>query len=394
MLRKRQRQELSDAIAGEMDTHGVVNDDEDGGGESKTASFKKSKTKKPPAVEVEQDIASIAPAPAEGKKKRKGGKGGVEEAVGTSEGDGAAEKTGDNADGEKQGRTRKARRKRSKAAATEVAGEEAQAPAAEGEAPSQSPATAVEQASSAAPSAAAAGDGEATAAESKKQRRGWGKARSKSTVAVAAAAAGSTQIDNGTDEGRRNGTVADERRHRKKTRSKQKNIRKDKRPMEQRPAHLRAGDPEYCGRGLTEETRTFLGLPEQTDIGEAPPAGWGQPGKMITKTGWVIDKNPRRLPKHLVPDSYTGDKEGGREVSERGVAAASGESAERDPAPLASMDGVASSAVKSKSKYKNLALPPGPKITEERDTKVKRSRAGGERRKRKGKKKEGKQDDL
>ncbi|CAM9674124.1 unnamed protein product, partial [Hapterophycus canaliculatus] len=325
MLRKRQRQELSDAIAGEMDTHGVVNDDEERDGESKTASFKKSKTKRTKSVlqaqvPIDPDTATITPAPARaptpGKEAWRGGEGGAEEAVSTSEAEMGPGMSAGNTDGDKQGRKRKARRKKSKGAATEVTAEEAKVPAGDRETPSERPATAVEQASSAVTSAAAVGDGEngedATAGGSKKQRRGWGKARSKSAVASAtpspSASAGGTPTDNGIDEGERNGTMADERRQRKKTRSKQKNIRKDKRPMEQRPAHVRVGDPEFSGRGLTDETRKFLGLPEQKDFGDAPPAGWGQPGKTGAKPGWVIDKKPRRLPKDLVPDTAAGDE--------------------------------------------------------------------------------------
>ncbi|CAM9606688.1 unnamed protein product [Scytosiphon promiscuus] len=396
MLRKRQRQELSDAIAGEMDTHGVVNGDEEKDGESKTASFKKSKTKKTKAAPIDHDTTTIDPdpAPASGKEKRGGVKRETEGAVSTSEGEGVAEKSGGNGDGEKQGRKRKARRKKNKGAATEVAAEEAEVAAADGETPSQGPATAMEDGSSGALKAAVAGDGEdageVTAGESKKQRRGWGKARPKATVAAAASADG-IPSDNATDEGGRNGTGAHERRQRKKTRSKQKNIRKDKRPMEQRPAYVRAGDPEFCGRGLTDETRKFLGLPELKDFGDAPPAGWGQPGKAGAKPGWVIDKKPRRLPKDLVPDATPMAEEGERRAAEKGAAAGSGGAVEEAAAPVASSKGAASSAVslKSKSKYKNLTLPLGTKADKKREKKAKRSSSGGdgESRKPKGKSK-------
>jgi hypothetical protein len=43
-----------------------------------------------------------------------------------------------------------------------------------------------------------------------------------------------------------------------KTRSKQKNIRRDKRPMDQRPEHLRDGGEGH--RVLTDETKKKLGM--------------------------------------------------------------------------------------------------------------------------------------
>lgn len=48
------------------------------------------------------------------------------------------------------------------------------------------------------------------------------------------------------------------RRHRPKVRSRQKNIYKDKRPMDQKPIHLIPGKKEFGGRPLTAETRTKL----------------------------------------------------------------------------------------------------------------------------------------
>ena len=50
------------------------------------------------------------------------------------------------------------------------------------------------------------------------------------------------------------------KRKRKKVRSRQKNIRKDHRSTEAKPAHLVAGGAEYRGRPLTTETRKKLGL--------------------------------------------------------------------------------------------------------------------------------------
>lgn len=49
-------------------------------------------------------------------------------------------------------------------------------------------------------------------------------------------------------------------RKKTKTRSKQKNIRRDTRPDDQRPAHLRLHVEEYQGRALTKETVSRLGL--------------------------------------------------------------------------------------------------------------------------------------
>lgn len=51
------------------------------------------------------------------------------------------------------------------------------------------------------------------------------------------------------------------RRKRTKKRSKQKNIRRDKRSMDQRPAHLQEGHESFTGRVMTDETRRHLGLP-------------------------------------------------------------------------------------------------------------------------------------
>lgn len=49
-------------------------------------------------------------------------------------------------------------------------------------------------------------------------------------------------------------------RRRKKTRSKQKNIRKDNRSHEDKPEYLRLDSEIYRGRELTEETKRHLGL--------------------------------------------------------------------------------------------------------------------------------------
>jgi hypothetical protein len=51
------------------------------------------------------------------------------------------------------------------------------------------------------------------------------------------------------------------KRKRRKVRSRQKNIYKDKRPMDQKPEHLVLGNREFGGRPLTAETREKLSLP-------------------------------------------------------------------------------------------------------------------------------------
>ncbi|KAL3805703.1 hypothetical protein HJC23_005947 [Cyclotella cryptica] len=50
---------------------------------------------------------------------------------------------------------------------------------------------------------------------------------------------------------------------RKKTRSRQKNIRKDKRSIEEKPAHLVLGNSDYTGRPLTKATKEKLVLNTQ-----------------------------------------------------------------------------------------------------------------------------------
>lgn len=53
----------------------------------------------------------------------------------------------------------------------------------------------------------------------------------------------------------------EQRPKRIKTRSKQKNIRRDKRAAEFKPSHLQVGSKDYKGRPLTPETKAILGLP-------------------------------------------------------------------------------------------------------------------------------------
>jgi len=64
-------------------------------------------------------------------------------------------------------------------------------------------------------------------------------------------------------------------RKRKKRRSKQKNIMKDKRVV--KPAHLQIGSDTYAGRDLSEATRQKLGLPDPNDVSwtiDTAPTGY------------------------------------------------------------------------------------------------------------------------
>eukprot|EP00539_Tryblionella_compressa_P004348 CAMPEP_0178751524 /NCGR_PEP_ID=MMETSP0744-20121128/10572_1 /TAXON_ID=913974 /ORGANISM="Nitzschia punctata, Strain CCMP561" /LENGTH=368 /DNA_ID=CAMNT_0020405175 /DNA_START=201 /DNA_END=1308 /DNA_ORIENTATION=- len=67
-------------------------------------------------------------------------------------------------------------------------------------------------------------------------------------------------------------------RKRRKVRSRQKNIRKDNRAVNEKPAYLIPGTPNYQGRPLTQATREKLSLP--------PPVG---------KRGFVVGKKPVAL---------------------------------------------------------------------------------------------------
>lgn len=344
LLRKRQRQELKDAIAGEVDTHGIADNDKDGEGDSKTASFKGKQRGRQKiaqqAVESAKDIAedvvetSVAAVEVLGETAKV-----VESSSTIAGGD---KQRGDNDDGdvegqgEKQGRKRKARRKKGKAGAAEIAEEvkvalemPPPATAAQDQQPQTKESVEGENAQEQEPGA-------------KKQRRGWGKARSQQSTP--------SETDRGDPANGEADRESHSRNFRKKTRSKQKNIRKDKRPMDQRPAHVRAGDPEFSGRGLTEETRTFLGLPATEDSSNAPPAGWGKPGKMADPPGWVIDTKPG-----LATHNLSVDGEGGGKVD----SADSGKAVEMKKHKKAK---VARSYLPSgKSKYKNITLPSGRK---------------------------------
>ena len=135
--------------------------------------------------------------------------------------------------------------------------------------------------------------------------------------------------------------------------------------MGERPAYLRAGDPEYCGRGLTDETRKFLGFP-QDSFDSAPPAGWGQPentgvspGRVVDKNpGWVVDKKPSPTPQHSVSrdECNVGDE------PDSGVAVD----------PKREVARVVIARPSGKSKYKNLALPLGNLKADKADAKKRR----------------------
>lgn len=339
LLKKRRRQELTDAIAGEVGTHGIADNDKDGEGDSKTASFKgKTRGRQqqvPRAVESAENmskpgvVTSVIAVEVLGETASGGGSsstvaGGDEQHGGGDNNDGDV-----GGQGEKQGRKRKARRKKGKLVAAETV-EEAKVAL---EMPSLATAAQGQQ-----PLAEDTVDGENAEEEvpgAKKQRRGWGKARSQQSAP--------SETDRGNPDTGEAGRESHGRSSRKKTRSKQKNIRKDKRPMDQRPAHVRAGDPEFSGRGLTEETRVFLGLPATGDSSNAPPAGWGKPGKMADPPGWVIDTKPGL--------TAAVDGDGGGKVGSED----SGKAVEIKKEKKAEVAG--GDQPSGKSKYKNLTLP-------------------------------------
>lgn len=59
------------------------------------------------------------------------------------------------------------------------------------------------------------------------------------------------------------------KRKKPKVRSRQKNIKKDNRPSNEKPDHLRVGSKHYAGRPMTKETRQFLALPESRTVSRA-----------------------------------------------------------------------------------------------------------------------------
>jgi hypothetical protein len=98
------------------------------------------------------------------------------------------------------------------------------------------------------------------------------------------------------------------RRHRPKVRSRQKNIYKDKRPMDQKPIHLIPGKKEFGGRPLTAETRTKL-----VDI--LPPKQQQQPPRQYHDNRRHNDNNMNDV--HIDDDVM---KHGGMRSDEGGLA--------------------------------------------------------------------------
>ena len=60
--------------------------------------------------------------------------------------------------------------------------------------------------------------------------------------------------------------ISKKKKHRRKVRSKQKNIYKDHRTSQAKPEHLRVGRPAFQGRPLTAETRHKLCLPPSKTV--------------------------------------------------------------------------------------------------------------------------------
>lgn len=297
LLRKRQRREQSDAIAGEVGTHGLADIGDDEAADSKTASFKGKKRirdAKPPTVSVDTSKGVKKKGPKTSKApKGEAERGTIVDDVGVAvtgeNGDGPVKQTAHNetvesgqAD-ENQGQKRKARRKKKAQKAGATTEGDPGAETVTDLSPPASPRN-IERVPAGEETINGARAEQGEESGPKKQRRGFGKARSTTSTSTTT----SQHQDIGSF-GTQGETSRD--RPRKKTRSKQKNIRKDKRPMDQRPSHLRLGDPGYAGRGLSEETRKVLGLPQDDSI-IAPAAGWGMPVKGKNKSGWVIDKRP------------------------------------------------------------------------------------------------------
>ncbi|CAM9286804.1 unnamed protein product [Choristocarpus tenellus] len=152
---------------------------------------------------------------------------------------------------------------------------------------------------------------------------------------------------------------------RKKVRSRQKNIRKDKRSMEQRPAHLRLGDPGFSGRDLTEETRQRLGLSVDDKAMSRRPSGRCQV-LCQQKCDWRLDATPSiNLNPHNTAGKGGGvkslDKQNnvskglldgtGRKLQASVGLSGANASLEQD---FASAGATKNSSIRKKRKYKNL----------------------------------------
>jgi len=76
-------------------------------------------------------------------------------------------------------------------------------------------------------------------------------------------------------------TTEETMKKKKKKRSKQKNLIKDKRSMEERPAHLKIGSDNYQGRSMTNATRRKLGIEEVTEEEDRKMSGWVGKGDKV-----------------------------------------------------------------------------------------------------------------
>lgn len=239
---------------GQSNTHGVAEDDGESEGESKTASFNRKKKENRDRKTIGEDQTTM---PVDQRRKVDNGNASSENTVKKEEGG----DNGQDMEDDKSSRKRKARRKKKKAkeagGGEDVAGEGPQPAAAaaeNGSTPAEQPSI-VEQRQSGEKT-------EATVQETRKQRRGWGKKGPSKPSGIAE----DSEAKSHPEVNAEYKDNTEERLKRKKKRSRQKNIRKDKRPLDQRPAHLRVGDPEFNGRSLTPETRKVLGLPADEKI--------------------------------------------------------------------------------------------------------------------------------
>ena len=83
------------------------------------------------------------------------------------------------------------------------------------------------------------------------------------------------------EEGDDNNEKGSKKKKRRKIRSKQKNVYKDSRSLEEKPKHLVPGKRLYQGRPLTSETRTKLGLPAPKPRHYEAPVPMNTSGKGI-----------------------------------------------------------------------------------------------------------------
>lgn len=219
---------------GQANSHGVAEDDGESEGESKTASFKRKKKENQTTMSVDERCKADNGRASSEKRKEN-------------------DDNGQDMKDEMNSRKHRARRKKRKAkeadGEADVGGEEPH-PAAENVSTPAEQSPIVERDQS-------GDETEAPDQETRKQRRGWGKKGPSKPSEVTQDSEAKSCLEGNTVYN----DNAEGRLKRKKKRSRQKNIRKDKRPLDQRPAHLRVGDPEFSGRTLTSATRKALGLP-------------------------------------------------------------------------------------------------------------------------------------